>query len=222
MHPTTPTTGPSTHADASSAATVAVDPPAATATTFARRLRTILTITLALATLVAGPAAAQIDDLAPGGDGGDPPEEEPPILIPIPVAEPSITIDLVPSCGATPGVTYVIDVHDPYPGQHLYEAHWSVDQQLLLPVTVQDQAGFVATGEGDFVFRGHAQNLGQLAWSGTTDWTPVSVDCSGDGDDGGDGGDGDDGGDGGDGGDDDPDDTEVDDDIVVGDPNFTG
>lgn len=190
------------------------------------RMRTLLTITVAAALLLTGQLGAQANDLAPGGEGVGPPPDDAPLPIPIPLpplqVEPTITIGLVPTCAPSPGVQYVIDVHDPYPGQHLYEAHWAVDQPLLFPQTVANPAGFVPTGEGDFVFRGQAENVGQLGWFGQTDWTKVTVDCSEDG-----GGNGNGGGNGDDDEDDNDGDPEDggpggDDDIVDGDPNFTG
>ena len=180
---------------------------------FARRVRAVLAATLALAALTAGPAAAQVNGFAPGGSGPDD-EEEPPILVPIPLDEPSITLDLTPSCGDTPGVHYVIDVLNAYPGQHLYELHWAVAQPLLFPTTIHNPAGFVPTGEGEFAFRGDAENLGQLAWSGSTDWTTVTVDCDEDDDE--DDEEPEEGPEGG------PEGGPDDEDIVVGDPNFTG
>jgi hypothetical protein len=197
-----------------SPAALAVSPVALAPRSFGRRLRTVLAAALALAALTAGPASAQVNGFAPGGSGPDD-EEEPPILIPIPLDEPSISLDLTPTCGDTPGVQYVIDVLNPYPGQHLYELHWAVSQPLLFPNTIHSQAGFVPTGEGAFAFRADAENLGQLGWSGSTDWTVVTVECDDEEDPNPEDPDEEDP-------DEDPEVGPDDEDIVVGNPNFTG
>jgi hypothetical protein len=96
-----------------------------------------------------------------------------PTLVPVPKGEPSVTVEVTPSCEPEAGFSYVTTVQSPPAGDHVIELQWRGTDGPVQKAA-GDQ-GFVATGEGTFEVRSvlYDGNPGFIA----SDWDEVIVDC---------------------------------------------